>query len=94
MPSAESVLFLMGSVAMQKEYKSYKHPVSGFREIEELKRKQQIITANRFKNVDNFLKASLKVTHIFKPLNNITFFYSFTHFLDPTKKIQKKKCPM
>lgn len=39
MPSAESVLFLMGSVAMEKEYKSYNYPVSAFRDIEELKRK-------------------------------------------------------
>ena len=39
MPSQESVLFLMGSVAMEKEYKSYKYPVSAFRDIEELKRK-------------------------------------------------------
>lgn len=38
MPSLESVLFLMGSVAMEKEYKSYNYPVSAFREIEELKR--------------------------------------------------------
>ena len=38
MPSPESVLFLMGSVAMEKEYKSYNYPVSGFRDIEELKR--------------------------------------------------------
>ena len=41
MPSAESVLFLMGSVAMEKEYKSYKYPVSAFRDIEELKRKKE-----------------------------------------------------
>ena len=39
MPSPESVLFLMGSVAMEKEYKSYKYPVSAFKDIEELKRK-------------------------------------------------------
>jgi putative transposase len=39
MPSQESVLFLMGSMAMEKEYKSYKYPVSVFRVIEELKRK-------------------------------------------------------
>ncbi len=38
MPSSESVLFLMGSVAIEKEYKSYVYPVSVFREIEELKR--------------------------------------------------------
>ena len=38
MPSPESVLFLMGSVAMEKEYKSYHYPVSAFRDIEELKR--------------------------------------------------------
>lgn len=41
MPSQESVLFLMGSVAMEKEYKSYKYPVSAFRDIEELKQKNK-----------------------------------------------------
>jgi transposase-like protein len=39
MPSPESVLFLMGSVAMEKEYKSYNYPVSVFRYVDELKRK-------------------------------------------------------
>lgn len=39
MPSFESVLFLMGSVAMEKQYKSYNYPVSAFREVAELKRK-------------------------------------------------------
>lgn len=39
MPSPESVLFLMGSVAMEKEYKSYNYPVATFRYIDELKRK-------------------------------------------------------
>lgn len=39
MPSPESVLFLMGSVAMEKEFKSYNYPVSIFRNVEELKRK-------------------------------------------------------
>lgn len=39
MPSFESVLFLMGSVAMEKQYKSYNYPVSAFREVTELKRK-------------------------------------------------------
>lgn len=38
MPSPESVLFLMGSVAIEKEYKSYNYPVSAFRYVEELKR--------------------------------------------------------
>ncbi len=41
MPSQESVLFLMGSVAMEKEYKSYKYPVSAFRDVEELKQKNK-----------------------------------------------------
>lgn len=41
MPSADSILFLMGSVAMEKEYKSYNYPVSIFRDIEELKRKEK-----------------------------------------------------
>ena len=40
MPSATSVIALMGSVAMEKEYKTYKYPVSVFRDIEELKRKE------------------------------------------------------
>lgn len=40
MPNASSVLALMGSVAMEKEYKTYKYPVSAFRYIEELKRKE------------------------------------------------------
>ncbi|KAB1155675.1 transposase [Flavobacterium luteum] len=39
MPSPEAVLFLMGSVAMEKEYKSYNYPVSVFRYVDELKRK-------------------------------------------------------
>jgi putative transposase len=33
MPSSESVLFLMGSVAMEKEYKSYIYPLSIFRAL-------------------------------------------------------------
>ena len=41
MPSPESVLFLMGSVAMEKEYKSYNYPVSVFRYVDELKRKRK-----------------------------------------------------
>jgi len=44
MPSAESVLFLMGSVAMEKEYKSYNYPLSAFRGIGELRKEQQLIT--------------------------------------------------
>ena len=40
MPSVSSVIALMGSVAMEKEYKTYKYPVSTFRDIEELKRKE------------------------------------------------------
>ncbi|MGL5112531.1 MAG: IS256 family transposase [Flavobacterium sp.] len=39
MPSPESVLSLMGAVAMEKEYKTYKYPVSAFRDIEKLKKK-------------------------------------------------------
>lgn len=41
MPSPESILFLMGSVAMEKEYKSYSYPVTVFRDVEELKKKQR-----------------------------------------------------
>lgn len=40
MPNESSVIALMGSVAMEKEYKTYKYPVSAFRDIEELKRKE------------------------------------------------------
>jgi putative transposase len=40
MPSASSVLALMGSVAMEKDYKTYKYPGSGFRVIQLLKRKE------------------------------------------------------
>jgi putative transposase len=40
MPNASSVIALMGSVAMEKEHKTYKYPVSAFRNIEELKRKE------------------------------------------------------
>lgn len=35
MPSASSILALMSSVAMEKEYKTYKYPVSAFRDIQE-----------------------------------------------------------
>jgi transposase-like protein len=42
MPSSESVLFLMGSVAMEKQYKSYNYPISVFRYVDELKRKNKI----------------------------------------------------
>lgn len=40
MPNGSSVIALMGSVALEKEYKTYKYPVSAFRDIEELKRKE------------------------------------------------------
>ena len=43
MPSVESVLFLMGAVAMEKEYKSYNYPVAAFRDVTELRR---ILTKN------------------------------------------------
>ncbi|ANO49246.1 IS256 family transposase [Flavobacterium columnare] len=42
MPNVSSVIALMGSVALEKEYKTYKYPVSAFRDIEELKRKKEI----------------------------------------------------
>ncbi|MEB3800114.1 IS256 family transposase [Flavobacterium columnare] len=41
MPNVSSVIALMGSVALEKEYKTYKYPVSAFRDIEELKRKKE-----------------------------------------------------
>ncbi|HBK40876.1 MAG TPA: transposase [Porphyromonadaceae bacterium] len=40
MPSAESVIALMGAVAIEKENGTYSYPVSVFREVEELKRKE------------------------------------------------------
>jgi putative transposase len=40
MPSAESVLSIMGAVAMKKDLKIYKYPVAALRDIEELKRKR------------------------------------------------------
>jgi putative transposase len=39
MPSADSVLALMGAAAMEKEFKTYKYPVAAFRDIEQLKKK-------------------------------------------------------
>lgn len=39
MPSADSVIALMGAVAMEKDEKTYKYPVWAFREVEGLKRK-------------------------------------------------------
>jgi putative transposase len=42
MPSPESVLFLIGSVAMEKTAGSYSYPVAAFREIEKLQPKNQI----------------------------------------------------
>ena len=44
MPSAESVLFLMGAVAMEKEYKTYKYPITAFREVEKLKKNNETKT--------------------------------------------------
>ena len=40
MPTADSVIALMGAVAMEKESGTYFYPVSVFREVEELKRKE------------------------------------------------------
>ena len=40
MPSPESVLSLMGAVAMEKESKTYKYIVYEFRDIQELKKKE------------------------------------------------------
>lgn len=39
MPSPESVLFLMGAVGMEKEFKTYNYPVSAFRDVQELQKK-------------------------------------------------------
>jgi putative transposase len=41
MPSASSVIALMGSVAIEKEYKTYKYSISVFRDVEELKKKEE-----------------------------------------------------
>ena len=38
----------MGSVAMEKEYESYKYPVTAFRDIEELKRKISLNVAKLY----------------------------------------------
>ena len=38
MPSPESIISLMGAVAMEKKYKTYKYTVTVFRDIEELKK--------------------------------------------------------
>ena len=40
MPTPESVIALMGAVAMEKEGTTYAYPVYAFRDIEELKRKE------------------------------------------------------
>ncbi|MGP1463946.1 hypothetical protein [Tannerella sp.] len=40
MPTGDSVIALMGAVAMEKESGTYFYPVSVFREVEELKRKE------------------------------------------------------
>ena len=42
MPNASSVTSLMGAVAMEKEYKTYKYPVSAFRGVEKLRRQEMI----------------------------------------------------
>jgi len=47
MPSPESVLFLMGSVGMEKTYSSYSYPVSAFKNVEELKSKEHSKFAKR-----------------------------------------------
>jgi putative transposase len=39
MPSAESVIALMGAVAMERENTTYSYPIAAFRNVEELKRK-------------------------------------------------------
>ena len=80
MPSPEFMLFLIGSVAMEKEYKSYSYPVTAFRDVEELKKKQRKEVAVWFKNMDNFFNASLKVTHIFKPNQQQQHFINYTLF--------------
>jgi len=48
MPNASSVIGLMGSVAMEKEYKTYKYPVSAFSDIQELKRRERKDYKNDF----------------------------------------------
>jgi putative transposase len=40
MSNSSSVIALMSCLAMEKEYKTYKYPVSAFRDIEEFKRKE------------------------------------------------------
>ena len=40
MPTPESVIVLMGAVAMEKESTTYAYPVYAFRDVEELKEKK------------------------------------------------------
>ena len=71
MPSPESVLFLMGSVAMEKEYKSYSYPVIAFREIEELKQETRNKKQEHWIDLKiwiTFLSFAKKVIHIFKSI--------------------------
>lgn len=56
MPAAESVIALMGAVAMEKEDTVYSYPVAAFRNIEELKRKEIPPSGHCSATLHNILK--------------------------------------
>lgn len=56
MPTAESVIALMGAVAMEKENATYSYSVSVFKNIEELKRKQIPPSGHCYATLHNILK--------------------------------------
>ena len=53
MPTAESIIALMGAVAMEKESTSYAYSVYAFRDVEELKRKEIPPSAYRCATLHN-----------------------------------------
>ena len=56
MPTPESVIALMGAVAMEKEGTTYAYPVYAFRDIEELKRKEIPSSEYRSATLHNILR--------------------------------------
>jgi len=56
MPTPESVIALMGAVAMEKEGTTYAYPVYAFRDIEELKRKEIPSSEYRSPTLHNILR--------------------------------------
>ena len=53
MPTPESVIALMGAVAMEKECTAYAYPVYAFRDIAELKRKENPFSGYRSATLHN-----------------------------------------